>query len=333
MFDTCQAINTGPKCTEVAEKIVQLFGWRQTYNVEKLQRNLHGRSATRISITRPSKTGSDKSVLDTVPASWVSVHNLQSQGGGILDPDDRLCDVVDDREQILATFEDGDGPHHGGGDGASGSSVGTGSPDIFHDGEKYGHPYTQTDIEVTGEQIASGAPGSLQVRRGSEPALNQLPLGPPLPSTDNTKRWSAAPLISDPPEIINYNGSYVEDDESAGFRRIQRDGTNRLSMQFFEDGTGYRWAEAADRTKTKNLTSTSLPRENKRKEPLGQANNSTSPITLVDQRYNDIYFDHIFQFLHCLHFTSELIIIRNELGRWVFTSFQTTIFSERIAVF
>lgn len=65
--------------------------------------------------------------------SWVSVHNLQSQGGGILDPDDRLSDVVDDREQILANFEDGDGTHqHGGGDGASGSSVGTGSPDIFH---------------------------------------------------------------------------------------------------------------------------------------------------------------------------------------------------------
>jgi partitioning defective protein 3 len=39
--------------------------------------------------------------------------------------------VADDREQIIANFEDGDGQHHGGGDGASGSSVGTGSPDIF----------------------------------------------------------------------------------------------------------------------------------------------------------------------------------------------------------
>jgi partitioning defective protein 3 len=64
--------------------------------------------------------------------SWVVVHNLQSQSdGGILDPDDRLNDVADDREQIIANFEDGDGQHHGGGDGASGSSVGTGSPDIF----------------------------------------------------------------------------------------------------------------------------------------------------------------------------------------------------------
>ncbi|XP_012276093.1 partitioning defective 3 homolog [Orussus abietinus] len=48
-------------------------------------------------------------------------------GGGILDPDDRLCDVADDREQIVAHFV-GDGPHAGG-DGAS--SVGTNSPDFF----------------------------------------------------------------------------------------------------------------------------------------------------------------------------------------------------------
>ncbi|KAK9890682.1 hypothetical protein WA026_012033 [Henosepilachna vigintioctopunctata] len=232
--------------------------------------------------------------LEIGPASWVSVHNLQSQGGGILDPDDKLCDVVDDREQILATFEDGDGPHHGGGDGASGSSVGTGSPDIFHDGDKYGHNYPQTDIEVTGEQIASGVPGSLQVRRGSEPALNQLPLGPPLPSSDNTKRWSAAPLISEPPPALSYNGNYVEDDDTPGFRRLQRDSSNRLSMQFFEDGAGLRWAEAADRAITRVHTSTSLPREHKRKEPLGQANNSTSPVPSSDQ--------------------SELIIIRNEPG-------------------
>lgn len=33
----------------------------------------------------------------------------------------------------------------------------------------------QTDIEVTNEQIANGFP-ALHVRRGSEPALHQLPL-------------------------------------------------------------------------------------------------------------------------------------------------------------
>lgn len=64
--------------------------------------------------------------------SWVTVHSLQSQSdGGILDPDDRLRDVADDREQIIAYYDDGDNisPHqHVGGDGASITS----SPDIFH---------------------------------------------------------------------------------------------------------------------------------------------------------------------------------------------------------
>lgn len=54
MFDNCQTTNANPKCSEVAEKIVQIFGWRHTYNVEKLQRNVPGRETTRISITRPT---------------------------------------------------------------------------------------------------------------------------------------------------------------------------------------------------------------------------------------------------------------------------------------
>uniref|UniRef100_A0AAR5PPY5 PDZ domain-containing protein n=1 Tax=Dendroctonus ponderosae TaxID=77166 RepID=A0AAR5PPY5_DENPD len=286
MFDSCQTITSGPKCTEVAEKIVQLFGWRtQSYNVEKLQRNVPGRSTTRISITR-TKSKSDNSQWESegkkTPEAWVSVHNLQSQGGGILDPDDRLSDVADDREQILASFEDGDGSHihHGGGDGASGSSVGTGSPDIFHDGEhKYGPVYSRTDIEVTGEQIASGVP-SLQVRRGSEPTLNQLPAGPPAPS-DNTKRWSAAPLILEPPSSGYGSPDWLDDckeEDTTGFKRIARDGINRLSMQFLGDGPGYRWAEAAEKlASSKSQTSKSLPREARRREPLGQANSSPTP--------------------------------------------------------
>lgn len=62
MFDRCHTINAVPKCTEVAEKIVQLFGWRQTYNVEKLQRNVPGRATTRISITRSSPNRTSLSV-------------------------------------------------------------------------------------------------------------------------------------------------------------------------------------------------------------------------------------------------------------------------------
>lgn len=114
--------------------------------------------------------------------------------------------------------------------------------DLPQDGEhKYTRPYSRTDIEVTGEQIASGVGGALQVRRGSEPALNQLPVGPPAPP-DHTKRWSAAPLIIEPPGAgyagPEWNDDAREDEEEVGFKRVARDGSNRLSMQFLGDGAG-----------------------------------------------------------------------------------------------
>ena len=60
----------------------------------------------------------------------LSISSLSSLNtGGILDPDDRLCDVADDREQIVAHLAGSDVLHIGG-DGAS--SVGTNSPDFFH---------------------------------------------------------------------------------------------------------------------------------------------------------------------------------------------------------
>lgn len=79
------------------------------------------------------------------------------------------------------------------------------------------------------------------MRRGSEPALNQLPIGPP-PPNDHNKRWSAAPIILEPPNITYRVNEWSEDsreeDEEPGFKRITRDGSNRLSMQFLGDGIG-----------------------------------------------------------------------------------------------
>jgi hypothetical protein len=46
MFESCHhsgdsdGSSTSPRCADVAEKLAQLFGWRQTYKVEKLQRSL-----------------------------------------------------------------------------------------------------------------------------------------------------------------------------------------------------------------------------------------------------------------------------------------------------
>ncbi|XP_012524846.1 partitioning defective 3 homolog [Monomorium pharaonis] len=76
----------------------------------------------------------------------LTINSLSSlTGGGLLDPDDRLCDVADDREQIVAHFASSDPASHVGGDGAS--SVGTNSPDFFHrDGKEDNRQVYPIDI-------------------------------------------------------------------------------------------------------------------------------------------------------------------------------------------
>ncbi|KAL5275582.1 PARD3 family protein [Megaselia abdita] len=211
------------------------------------------------------------------PDSWVSIHHLQTQSG-ILDPDDCVKDVVDDRELILASFEDSGpdpGVQQGGGDGASGtSSVGTGSPDIFRDP-------TQTDasnphIEVTSTTTCPINGLGLQVRRSSDPNLIQSLKNP----TEPNKRWSAAaPACSDDSDRlldkVEYLSPQWEEEDDGGHASHQPatfSRSGRLSMQFLGDGNGYKWMEAAEKYQTQAYSSKSLPREaGKRKEPLGQA--------------------------------------------------------------
>ncbi|KAK3587877.1 hypothetical protein CHS0354_019766 [Potamilus streckersoni] len=113
---------------------------------------------------------------------WVSVRTVRTlNDGGILDPDDQLNHVADDREQLIADFEEQGGPSYpSNGDGASASSAGTSSPDIFQSellsNKNFHHRgYSMdggNDVVVTDSDISAGS--NLTVRRGSEPALNTL---------------------------------------------------------------------------------------------------------------------------------------------------------------
>ncbi|XP_037089393.1 LOW QUALITY PROTEIN: partitioning defective 3 homolog [Pollicipes pollicipes] len=225
--------------------------------------------------------------------SWVTVHSLKSVDGGLLDPDDRLSDVADDREQIVAVYEEhgGRAAPHGGGDGTSGSSDGTASPVPLTGGDHDMQRFSRMDIEVSGQQAPAC---SLQVRRGSEPALNQvcpLPQFPPDLCADASKRWSAAPIIdnqivasSTPIKDTSFEQLTPpgEREEASGderdrppFSRLARD-ANRLSMQVGGNSDGiWRWAEAADR-----LVSPQTPRW----EPVGGSNGSPD-VSYEDTRW------------------------------------------------
>lgn len=168
-----------------------------------------------------------------------------------------MSDVADDREQILASYDDHPGPDptvpQGGGDGASGSSVGTGSPDIFRvqDGKYTNHTENIPNHIDVGESDQPPNGLTLTVRRGSEPSLLALDqntqLYPSQNSQEPSKRWSAAPVCrEDPPDrLLNgatTNGTYLsqkwavpeEDNQNELMPSFSRSG--RLSMQFLGDG-------------------------------------------------------------------------------------------------
>ncbi|XP_076349179.1 partitioning defective 3 homolog isoform X3 [Tachypleus tridentatus] len=214
------------------------------------------------------------------PDAWVTIHNLKlSSDGGILDRDDKLNDVADDREQIIAIYEEQGSPFlsHNGGDGTSASSVGTESPDIFKGSEDIHNerkdPCTENDVEITADHISSGVT-PLHVRRGSEPALNCISPNPA--SADPTKRWSAAVIMdndtsgtsrsvqrnslgSSENELADNVAEDETEEENMGFLRVGQ-GSERLSIL----GSGSNnlcWKAAADAQLLRN--------QDARKEPLG----------------------------------------------------------------
>jgi len=226
------------------------------------------RELTQLATTRYKKaTGKPR-------LSWVSVHSLKAKEGGILDPDDRLVDVCDDREQLIAFYDEEGIPQ--GGDGMSASS-----DESETTGGSSGYN-RNTDIEVSGEFGVC----ALQVRRGSEPALNKLESGVQGGQSgggpgqhyhggEENKRWSAAVMNRDirssknDLSVIDEASFYGDANFDPGggrysplpppFERGQGSGaardsdrptpfsrdSNRLSMQIgHEDG---RWLEAAEK--------------------------------------------------------------------------------------
>ncbi|XP_060104130.1 partitioning defective 3 homolog isoform X6 [Heteronotia binoei] len=158
------------------------------------------------------------------PNYWLQVHRLEHSDGGILDRDDILCDVADDKDRLVAVFDEQD-PHHGG-DGTSASSTGTQSPEIF--GSELGtnagsafQPYQATsEIEVTPSVLRTNMP--LHVRRSSDPALVGLSTSvsennfvSEEPSRKNPTRWST----------------------TAGFLKQNASGAPRSHERKEEDGT------------------------------------------------------------------------------------------------
>uniref|UniRef100_A0A8C2VKN9 Partitioning defective 3 homolog n=2 Tax=Chinchilla lanigera TaxID=34839 RepID=A0A8C2VKN9_CHILA len=222
------------------------------------------------------------------PSYWIQVHRLEHGDGGILDLDDTLCDVADDKDRLVAVFDEQD-PHHGG-DGTSASSTGTQSPEIF--GSELGtnnvsafQPYQATsEIEVTPSVLRANMP--LHVRRSSDPALIGLPTSvsdsdfSEEPSRKNPTRWSTtAGFLKQ-----NAAGSPQTCDrkKDENYRSLPRD-TSNWSTQFQRDNARTslsashpmvdKWLEKQEQEEDGSAEDSS------RVEPVGHADTGLESVT------------------------------------------------------
>ncbi|XP_041102877.1 partitioning defective 3 homolog isoform X5 [Polyodon spathula] len=172
---------------------------------------------------------------------WLQVHRLEHSDGGILDLDDVLCDVADDKDRLVAVYDEQD-PHHGG-DGTSASSTGTQSPEMFGSELNSSNmsafqPYQVTsEIEVTPSALRTNMP--LHVRRSSDPALVALSTSPfserhftvEEPSRKNPTRWSTTAGFSKPNTGAGTHSLERKRDGMGAYRSLPRDCGN-WSSQF-----------------------------------------------------------------------------------------------------
>uniref|UniRef100_A0A9J7Z9S7 Par-3 family cell polarity regulator alpha, b n=1 Tax=Cyprinus carpio carpio TaxID=630221 RepID=A0A9J7Z9S7_CYPCA len=152
---------------------------------------------------------------------WVQVYRLEHGDGGILDLDDVLCDVADDKDRLVAVFDEQE-PHVGG-DGTSASSTGTQSPELFSGEPSAFQPYLpHSEIEVTTSTLRTNMP--LHVRRSSDPALLNLTAmsfsepgsQPEEPSRKNPTRWSTTAGFMKPHFPTGTNSLERKDEEENG---------------------------------------------------------------------------------------------------------------------
>ncbi|XP_069504144.1 partitioning defective 3 homolog isoform X3 [Ambystoma mexicanum] len=227
---------------------------------------------------------------------WVQVHRLEHGDGGILDLDDILCDVADDKDRLVAIFDEQE-PHHGG-DGTSASSTGTQSPEIF--GSELGsnsmsafQPYQPTsEIEVTPSVLRANMP--LHVRRSSDPALIGLPTSNSEtnftvedPSRRNPSRWSTTQGFHKK-SSSGGPGSLERKPKDENYRSLPRD-TSGWSNQFQRENARSslsathpmvdKWLERQEQEED------GTEEENSRVEPVGHADtglDNTLPFSLDD---------------------------------------------------
>uniref|UniRef100_A0A674BVF1 Par-3 family cell polarity regulator alpha, b n=1 Tax=Salmo trutta TaxID=8032 RepID=A0A674BVF1_SALTR len=233
---------------------------------------------------------------------WLQVHRLEHGDGGILDLDDVLCDVADDKDRLVAVYDEQEPPH--GGDGTSASSTGTQSPDMFAtelntSSMSAFQPYQATsEIEVTPSALRTNMP--LHVRRSSDPALAmvngpfsdpRVTLPPEEPSRKNPTRWSTTAGFLKPRHSVGGTSTDANSLERKGkvvdtYRSLPRDSGTWANQREFQRETARSSLSAnhpmVDRWLERQEQGGHGEEENGRIEPVGRADSCMAHTPVSD---------------------------------------------------
>ncbi|XP_069839519.1 partitioning defective 3 homolog B isoform X4 [Dendropsophus ebraccatus] len=128
------------------------------------------------------------------PGYWVKIHHLEYKDGGILDPDDIVADVVEDKDKLVAVFDEQEASIRA--DDASSITDHHLSPEAFQTDSQ--HQPLRGEIEVTPSALKLGTP--LLVRRSSDPTVG--PVADFHPGSSHTAEQSMKLAIQGRPTIL-----------------------------------------------------------------------------------------------------------------------------------
>ncbi|XP_035532385.1 partitioning defective 3 homolog B isoform X2 [Morone saxatilis] len=132
----------------------------------------------------------------------VRTHHVEYCDGGILDPDDILSDLVEDKDKLMAVYEEQEAQQRG----VANTSLAP-SPDLYQSELSVFQPITGGEIEVNSSALKSNTP--LLVRSSSDSALGPQPTETEPSLNEDTAVMAASPAVERPAGVDRPQGKHT----------------------------------------------------------------------------------------------------------------------------
>ncbi|XP_059198420.1 partitioning defective 3 homolog B isoform X2 [Centropristis striata] len=132
----------------------------------------------------------------------VRTHHVEYCDGGILDPDDILSDLVEDKDKLMAVYEEQEAQQRG----VANTRLAP-SPDLYQSELSVFQPIAGGEIEVTSSALKSNTP--LLVRSSSESALSPQPTETEASLNKDAAGMAASPAVERPAGVDRSQGKHT----------------------------------------------------------------------------------------------------------------------------